>query len=65
MVGIPMGTNCVPLLVHLFLYSYENEFFQINSLRKVKESLLESSVYHTVTLITLSLSIIKGLRVHF
>ena len=25
-VGIPMGTNCVPLLVDLFLYSYENEF---------------------------------------
>ena len=26
MVGIPMGTNCAPLLVDLFLYSYENEF---------------------------------------
>ena len=25
-VGIPMGTNCVPLLADLFLYSYENEF---------------------------------------
>ena len=25
-VGIPMGTNCAPLLVDLFLYSYENEF---------------------------------------
>ena len=24
-VGIPMGTNCAPLLVDLFLYSYENE----------------------------------------
>ena len=23
--GIPMGTNCVPLLADLFLYSYENE----------------------------------------
>ena len=22
-VGIPMGTNCAPLLVDLFLYSYE------------------------------------------
>jgi hypothetical protein len=22
-VGIPMGTNCAPLLVELFLYSYE------------------------------------------
>ena len=27
MVGIPMGTNCAPLLADLFLYSYENEFF--------------------------------------
>jgi hypothetical protein len=25
-VGIPMRTNCAPLLVHLFLYSYEAEF---------------------------------------
>ena len=27
MVGIPIGTNCTPLLADLFLYSYENEFF--------------------------------------
>ena len=27
MVGIPMGTNCAPLLADLFPYSYENEFF--------------------------------------
>ena len=26
MVGIPMGTNCVPLLADSFLYFYENEF---------------------------------------
>ena len=26
MVGIPMGTNCAPLLADLFLDSYENEF---------------------------------------
>ena len=25
MVGIPMGTNCAPLLADLFVYSYENE----------------------------------------
>ena len=25
-IGIPMGTNCTPLLTDLFLYSYENEF---------------------------------------
>jgi hypothetical protein len=28
MVGIPMGTNCAPLLADLFLYSYESEFLQ-------------------------------------
>jgi hypothetical protein len=27
-VGIPMGTNCAPLLADLFLYSYEVEFIQ-------------------------------------
>ena len=26
MVGIPMGTNCAPLLADMFLYSYQNEF---------------------------------------
>ena len=25
-IGIPVGTNCAPLLAGLFLYSYENEF---------------------------------------
>ena len=27
-VGIPMGTNCVPLLADIFLYSYEAKFIQ-------------------------------------
>ena len=27
-VGIPMGTNCAPLLADLFLYSYESAFLQ-------------------------------------
>jgi hypothetical protein len=27
-VGIPMGTNCVPLLADLFLYSHEADFIQ-------------------------------------
>ena len=27
-IGIPMVTNCVPLLADLFLYSYESEFLQ-------------------------------------
>ena len=39
--------------------------FLINLLRKAKESLLESSIYHTIILMTLSLSIIKDLRSSF
>ena len=27
--GIPMGTNCAPLIADLFLYSYETEIRQI------------------------------------
>jgi hypothetical protein len=27
-VGIPLGTNCAPLLADLFLYSYEADFIQ-------------------------------------
>ena len=54
MVGIPMGTNCAPLLADLFLYSYENEFLD-KLITKAKESLLEGSIYHIVILPTLSL----------
>jgi hypothetical protein len=36
-VGIPMSTNCAPLLADLFLYSYEAEFIQGFS-RKAKRS---------------------------
>ena len=35
-VGIPMGTNCAPLLADLFLYSYEAEFMQ--GLKKSKNN---------------------------
>ena len=37
----------------------------INSLRRANESLLESSISHIVTLMTLSLSIIKDLKSSF
>ena len=30
-VGIPMGTNCAPLLADIFLYSYKAEFISICS----------------------------------
>ena len=35
-IGIPMGTNCAPLLADLFLYTYEAEFIQdlVNSKKK-------------------------------
>ena len=36
-VGIPIGTNCAPLLADLFLYSYEAYFIQGFS-RKAKGS---------------------------
>ena len=36
--------------------------FWINSLRKAKDSLLESSIYHIVTSMTLSLLIIKDFK---
>ena len=56
MAGIPMRTNCAPLLADLFLYSYENEFLE------GKRKLARSSIYHIVTLMTLSLLMIKCLR---
>ena len=64
MVGIPIGTNCVPLLADLFLYSYRNEFTD-KLIKEGKRNLLESSICHTVILMTLSLSIIKDLRSSF
>jgi hypothetical protein len=44
-VGIPMGTNCAPLLVNLFLYSYEADFIQ--GLLKKKEQKLARSFNFT------------------
>jgi hypothetical protein len=40
-VGIPMSTNCAPLLADLFLYSYEAEFIQ-GLLKKSKKKLARS-----------------------
>ena len=34
-VGIPMGTNCAPLVAHLFLFCYERDFMM--SLSDVKQ----------------------------
>ena len=40
-VGMPMGTNCAPLLADLFLYSYEADFIQ-ELLRKNEKKLARS-----------------------
>jgi hypothetical protein len=40
-IGIPMGTNCAPLLADLFLYSYEADF--IDGLLKQKQKKLAHS----------------------
>ena len=43
-IGIPMSTNCAPLLADLFLYSYETEFIQ--KLLHEKNLLLWPSIQH-------------------
>ena len=43
-VGIPMGTNCAPLLADLFLYSYEADFIQ-GLLKNNKKKLERSAIY--------------------
>jgi hypothetical protein len=40
-VGIPMSTNCAPLLADLFLYSYEADFIQ-RLLKKNEKTLSRS-----------------------
>ena len=64
MVGIPMGTNFPHYWLTCFSIPMKMSFW-INSLRKAKQSLLESSIYHTITSMTLSLLIIKDLRNSF
>ena len=41
LVGIPIGTNCAPLLADLFLYSYETDFIQ-GLLKKNEKKLARS-----------------------
>ena len=40
-IGIPVGTNCAPLLAYLFLYSYESEFLD-NMIRSGHRRLVRS-----------------------
>ena len=64
MVGIPIRTNCAPLLADLFLYSCENELLD-KLIKEGKRKLAKGSIYHIVILMTLSLLIIKDLRSSF
>ena len=43
-IGIPMGTNCAPLLADIFLYSYEAEFIQ-SLLSASKKRLASQSLF--------------------
>ena len=47
-IGIPMGTNCAPLIADFFLYSYESEFLD-NMIRSGIGKLLGHSIYVTDT----------------
>ena len=49
-VGIPMGTNCAPLLANIFLYSYDAEFKQ--SLLSTGKKKLASQFNFTYTSMT-------------
>ena len=35
-IGVPMGTNCAPLIADLFLYCNESEFMLVNYLKLSK-----------------------------
>ena len=50
------------LSADLFIYFYENELLDKLTKESLLESLLASSISHIVTLMTISLSIIKDLR---
>ena len=43
-VGIPMGTNCAPLLANIFLYSYEAELIVIRVFALNRQETVDISV---------------------
>ena len=53
-IGIPMGTNCAPLLADIFLYSYEAKFIQ--SLLSTGRKQLASQFNFTYRYIVLSIN---------
>ena len=47
LVGIPMGTNCAPLVADLFLFCYERDF--MTSLSDVKQAKIIEALKQTFT----------------
>ena len=64
-IGIPMGTNCAPLLADLFLYSYETEFLQNLIRDKKKSKRLDLSISPIDILMMFCLSITVVLLIIF
>ena len=65
-VGIPMGTNCAPLLADIFLYSYEAEFIQSLLSTGKKKNIISVQLHiqiHTDTSMTYCQSITQILRI--
>ena len=64
-VGIPMGTNCAPLIADLFLYCYERDF--MSNLQKSKRFDLIDKFKDTLTIYAplITLHSTKVLSSHF
>ena len=61
-VGIPMGTNCAPLLTDIFFYSYETEFISLCS-QPAGNSWHLGSISHIGTSMMFCPSTTQGLRI--
>ena len=62
-VGIPIGTNCAPLLTDIFLYSYEAEFIQSYSFFVLGK--VVSTANHSYNITQINLYIHYSKRVSF
>ena len=62
-IGIPMGTNCAPLLADLFLYSYEAEFVQ-NLLQAGKKHLAQQFSFTYRYIVSEKRKICRVFRIH-
>ena len=49
LVGIPMGTNCAPLIAELFLFCYEWNFMSKLHKSKYKKILLLRCIHHFIS----------------